>query len=228
MALETPFLFATKIETPLMLAALVVLVLYMLFRSHLSKMQSVLVFVLALVAIVLSISARIYSDSVHPTRYWVEGYVYSPPLDEKNGLPRATVTMQILQNGGGLQERTTDEGGHYSFEIYKADFGRQVDLRAAIKGFKTSQPQEKTLGDSPGEVSFWLAPLPAVRDAGPPAAPEGAALVLNGVAQAQLPSCLNGDWPEKLAGGGDPPNPPHWTFGIQGGGLHIMRMDSFV
>ena len=83
MALETPFLFATKIETPLMLAALVVLVLYMLFRSHLSKMQSVLVFVLALVAIVLSISAKFYSDSVHPTRYWVEGYVYSPPLDER-------------------------------------------------------------------------------------------------------------------------------------------------
>src|SRR6266849_528338 len=120
------FQIATQIKTPLMLAALVILVLFALYRfilrsgaanvgiaAKIPENIALYLFILALVALVLGITADKYVHSQTEEKHWLYGKVHSPPSDRTQGVPDALVYIDT----GQTTKVATDPLGDFKYEI---------------------------------------------------------------------------------------------------------------
>ncbi len=223
------FKVAHTIETPLMLAGLVVLVLFALFRTHISEQRAKQLFILALVAIVLGVVADVIRVSVQPpTRYFISGRVFSPPTDPTSGVPRAVVFLH--PHNVGVQTACTDVLGYFRFEIDRTWLKRDAELWVAADKYEHSTVTRVELTTDPPDQSVGLTPAP-------PETTPVATTIAAGCPQPENPtttqavkpsSCLNGDWPEQLVGRPDQPNTLIWHINVQGDTLQLARRDGFV
>jgi len=215
------FKIASKIETPLMLAGLVVLVLFELIRRKIPDGQAKMLFVLALVTIVLAIAADLVRARIQPPlRYWVDGRVHSPPADPTAGVPRATVYFSTHEQG--VVQTCTDTYGYFKFEIPPASLGKTAELWVDADKYQHSDLRKI-------DLTTYVLP----QEFGILSAPEKATSKTVATAdEAPKPTlataCLEGEWHEQLVGRPDQANTLQWRLTMQGTTLRISRQDDFV
>jgi len=226
---ESLFGIATKIDTPLMLAGLVVLVLYALYKNRIPALQAKLLFVLALVAMVLGTVAFIYVPK-GKMQYLLEGRVFSPPTSRASGLPDANVFLEVPGEIPLVRRTVTDQNGAFSFQITPGSFGKTGQYWVTAKGYVDSAPIGTTLSPSPDPLEIGLQAVPQAPkavthgntkvDAQPAAAPQQDL--------PSLPACLEGVWPEQLVGRSVGSDTLKWNIHVQGTVLTLTRQDQFV
>jgi hypothetical protein len=225
MDLTSLLTIATKIDTPLMLAGLVVLVLFVLYRKRIPALQAKLLFVLALVAVVLGTSAYIYVPK--PTsQYLLQGRVFSPPNDLGRGVAGATVYLQTPGEIPLVRTTLTDQVGSFSFPISPKSFGKTAKCWATASSFRNSEQVGATLSGSPETVEIGLLPETSPDKKEADSSANGQEPVANH--SDQLPACLNGEWSEQLVGRPVQAATNVWSFQLHGSSLSIARQDQFV
>jgi hypothetical protein len=223
------FKIAHTIETPLMLAGLVVLVLFALFRTKISEARAKQLFVLALVAIILGVVADLIRAFVQPpARYFITGRVFSPPTDSTSGVPRAVVFL--APHNSGVQTTCTDALGYFRFEIDRSWLGNDAELWVVADKYEHSKVSSIALTTDPADQKIGIIP------AAPESTSPGAA-IQKGCPKPEQPtgtqavlstSCLDGDWPEQLVGRPTQPNTLNWHITTRGKTLQLARRDGFV
>ena len=222
------FDIATKIDTPLSLAGLLTLVLYLLFRKDLQPAQAKMLFVLVLVAEVLSISAYVYVIVHHPppSDTTFDGLVVSPP-GTNSGLPGGSAF--ILIKGHPPRSTTTDQNGYYSFVIQPEDLHKSATIYISAKGYKDSEQKSLTLDTDNDRVDFGLQPIPTQSaQTTATARPATHTPSTAPVTPAPDATCLNGTWREHLVGTPDTNQMFTWTFAVNGQDLVATRSDNFA
>ena len=225
MDLTSLFGVATKIDTPLMLAGLVVLVLYALYKNRIPPLQAKLLFVLALVAMVLGTVAFVYVPKPKQ-QYLIEGRVFSPPANRVAGLPDATVFLEIPGENPLVRRKVTDENGAFSFQISPTAFGKTAQYWVTANGHQASNPVRTTINASADPIEVGLQPIQQA--AVSVEQPATAQVPDPGQTAQSLPSCLEGLWPERLVGRSDQSDTNKWNVHVQGTSLFLARQDEFV
>jgi hypothetical protein len=202
-----------KVKTPLTLAALIVIILYLLYKQLLSKiprasatnLSPMLIrnlFVLALVATVLGFTGYILTAT--SVLDWTEtitlrGQVYEQG-DERAGIGSATVHLEL----NTIHLITTDSEGQFSFVLHKNDIGKTLSLWAEAPDYMPSQVKRVIVDSTIDKQNLTLR-----RSAG-------------SAASHYDPSCLAGKWLEKPTG-------QHiWTFYLDQEVLHLRRGDGWA
>lgn len=226
---ETDLLkIAENITTPLMLAALVVLVLFASLRAKISEQRSRQLFILALVAIVLGVVADTTGKRLR--RPLLHGRVYSPPNDITQGIGHADVVVRY--DSGGENAVCTDPAGEFEIEIPSSELNRGATVWAVAEMYSHSEPKPiKLVADVDVLIPLELQPAartPRVaRMVRPPLPDSGGAPVSQ--PPDQDPNCLAGTWRESLTGRSEePPGALEWTASVSGGTLKIARQDNLV
>ena len=129
------FSVAHTIDTPLMLAGLVVLVMSVLFKAKLTSLQTKLLFALALISIVLGTGSYILPSFVIPASLWVSVYgtVFSPPDKNTEWVQSAPVVLFLGQNPP--VEARTNEYGYFQFSVPPADVGKHAKIVVQADGY---------------------------------------------------------------------------------------------
>jgi hypothetical protein len=214
-------------KTPLNLAALVVVVLFAIYKmllrsegparelaSKIPDNVATYLFVLALVAIVLALTRPAPanpSPSVTnaPGGARLYGKVHSPPSDSTQGVPNAVVYVDV----GHTYRVVTDGLGDFSFEVPVGDMGREAKIWAKAEGFEHSDVQTVKL--SPSEEKVYI-PLRTVTKGSESARTRGESSIHFSA------GCLNGDWREQ------PTGKALWSFDLHGDVLNARRHDGNV
>jgi hypothetical protein len=208
------FSVAHTIDTPLMLAGLVVLVISVLFKAKLSSLQTKLLFVLALISIVLGTGSYILPSFVKPPSQWgsVYGTVFSPPDKNPEWVPSARVVLFLGQNPP--IEARTNGYGYFQFSVSPADVGKHAKIFVEADGYRsfekdfeaTSTTGSLEIGLVATTAQSQLTPKPnmltppATHEATGAAPKASATNVEPSHASAAKPkqeagdSCLNGTW----------------------------------
>lgn len=220
------FKIPEKITTPLNLAALVVVVLYAIYtimlrsggkaqalaRQIISDRIATYLFVLALVTIVLVLTRQSGSTSPSPvsqsTRLY--GKVHSPPSDTTQGVPNASVFIDV----GQTYPIIADGSGEFSFEIPSNLRGHSAKIWAKAERFQHSDVQSVTLDES---QKVYIPLRPTTRtDSGRKV---GGSSPSANVFPAK---CLDGDWKE------EPTGTALWNFELHSDTLSVHRNDGKV
>jgi hypothetical protein len=164
------FKIAEHITTPLMLAALVVLVIFASLRTKISEPRARQLFILALVAIVLGIAADMTGKVLRPP--FLHGRVYSPPNDITQGIGHADVILRY--NSGGEDAVCSDPKGEFQFAIPPGSwagvqrYGRLQQVSAFGRTYQVGHDADVYFSAAPGWAQLAQPP-----DSSPPAAISG-------------------------------------------------------
>ncbi|MEA2784592.1 MAG: hypothetical protein QOF71_696 [Candidatus Eremiobacteraeota bacterium] len=198
---------ALKVTTPLALSALLVLVLFLLYRQVVGRLDSAgtqkavtYVFILVLVAIVLGVGAYVTTQLVGASdgRPRFYGRV-SDTADVHTGIPNAVVHIRL----NGIRDVTTDAQGSFSVVLAKSFANQTAQVWADAVTYKPSPIQQVIMSADPGPQNISLERL------------HGALGTNTNV------SCIVGKWLEK-------PNGAYiWSFTANKAGLHARRTDGW-
>ena len=160
------FHIAQDIRTPLALAGLVVLVLFLLYRqlitsgagksklaSPIAKHLSLLLFWLAITAMLLAVVAYVVPLIRTPPELTIYGKVYSAG-DRATPVPGATVFIEA----NTTQHREADTNGDFAFRLPSTAIGQAVLFYAKAERFVPSKPERLVLQESMGKLEIALAP----------------------------------------------------------------------